>query len=587
MKRASTRGRPVRPAFRQVAVARSHAPPRHPTVRLALYVLAAAAILGFLLYAPSFRGPFMFDDSGLPMYGAERERPIAAWVSGVRPGLMFSYWLNHAVFGNRPAAYHAVNLGIHLLNTSLIFLVLWRLLGWAGWALGRRRSAAVLGSMVFLVHPLQTESVSYIAGRSESLSTFFVLVAYVVFLYRRGDGIRWGAAAAVLAAFAAAVLTKEHAVSLAGILILTDLCWPVAFSTASVRRNWRLYVLMLPAAAVGAAGVFRMLARAPTAGFSVAGVTPYEYALTQARAIFAYIRLTLFPVGQSIDHDFPFSRSLFDRGAILWAILLLGLVLAAVRFRRTRPLTCFGLLFFLVALAPTSSFVPILDPLVERRMYLPIFGLILIACETIAHARFSPPAIWTAAICFGIVLCAACYQRNREWSQPSRLLMDAAMRSTNNARPYVNLVEMTVREKRCADAIPYLERADRLFPTIARVQVAWSWTLECLGRREEALGRLLAARALQPSSSTYEQIGLLYGEMGRVREAGEALQAAVNLNPTSASAHGALGLWHESLGDYDAAEAAYRKALSLRPEDPSVRLGLARLAALRSQSSTR
>jgi len=340
---------------------------------------------------------------------------------------------------------------------------------------------------------------------------------------------------------------------------------------------------MLPAALAGAVFVFRILATAPTAGFSVAGVTPMRYALTQARAIFSYLRLSLVPYGQSVDHDFPISHSPLDHGAIVWALLLATLVVVVVRFRRDWPLTCFGLLFFLTALAPTSSFVPILDPLVERRMYLPIVGLILIGCEWAVRVRLSPPIKWSVAAVALLALGIACHERNREWSVPSRLFMDAADRSIGNARPYLNLTEAAIREGHCASALPYLQRADKLFPAIPRVHVAWSWVLECLGRREEALDRLLKAQRMQPTAAVYEQIGLLYGEMGHVSEAGEALKSAVALAPDSASAHESLGLWHEFVGEFRNAEAEYGKSLSLNPHDPNTRASLIRVRARRQQ----
>src|SRR5205085_833820 len=164
----------------------------------------------------------------------------------------------------------------------------------------------------------------------------------------------------------------------------------VPFSTAGPRKNWRLYALMAPAA-IGAAGfVLRMLIGAPSAGFSLREFAWYQYAFTEARAIFVYIRLALAPVGQSVDHDFPVSRTIFDHGAILWMLLLAASVWLAVRLRRRYPLSCFGLLWFLIALAPTSSVVPIFDPLVERRMYLALAGLILVGCELGQRVRIPP-----------------------------------------------------------------------------------------------------------------------------------------------------------------------------------------------------
>jgi len=560
--------------------------PREFPLNFTFLLLAAVFLVGYFLYAPAFNGPFIFDDSGLPFYTWNRESPVSAWVSGVRPALMFSYWMNRYLWGDSAGAYHAVNLFIHIVNAGLVFLALWRLLGWHHWDIRGRKLGAASGALLFLIHPLQTESVSYIAGRSESLSTLFVLAAYCLFLYRRKPAISWLEAIGVLLLFGLAILSKENAVSLAGILILTDTFVPEPFSTSSLRRNWRLYALLLPAALAGAAAVFRMLAGAPTAGFSVSGITPFQYALTQARAIFTYLRLALVPYGQSVDHDFPISRSLFDHGAAFWAILLCFLIVAAVRLRRQWPLTCFGLLFFLIALAPTSSIVPILDPLVERRMYLPLMGLILIGCEGVSRVHLSPTVKWSLAGVALVALSVACHERNRVWSVPSNLFMDAARKSAGNPRPYLNLTEMAVREGRCGAALPYLKRADQLFPNLARVQLAWGWALECLGHRDEALDRLLRARSMQPTSSVYEQLGLLYGEMGRVVEAGDALKAAVTLAPESATAHEALAFWHESIGEFKDAEGEYGKSSSLNPHDPNTRAALTRVRLLQQQHST-
>ena len=126
------------------------------------------------------------------------------------------------------------------------------------------------------------------------------------------------------------------------VVILTDTFWPRPFSTASLRKNWRLYLLMLPATLAGAAAVFRMLSKAPTAGFSVEGITPLQYALTQARAIFVYFRLALLPIGQSVDHDFPVSHSPLEYGAIFWVLALTLLLVAAVRYRGSWPLDLFA-----------------------------------------------------------------------------------------------------------------------------------------------------------------------------------------------------------------------------------------------------
>jgi tetratricopeptide (TPR) repeat protein len=216
-------------------------------------------------------------------------------------------------------------------------------------------------------------------------------------------------------------------------------------------------------------------------------------------------------------------------------------------------------------------------------MYLPSIGLILIVCELARPLSVSVLRSIAAVVLLSLSL--TCYERNRAWGDPSRLFIDAAEKSDYNPRPYLNLTQVLVQQERCDAPIPYLKRADQLFPRNAAVQVAWSWALECLGRREEALQRLLAARRLQPSSRTSEQIGLLYGEMGRVLEAGDALREAVALDPHSVTAHSALAFWHESVGELPEAEAEYFKAFEMEPYDKNTEAALIRVRLARKRGS--
>jgi tetratricopeptide (TPR) repeat protein len=285
----------------------------------------------------------------------------------------------------------------------------------------------------------------------------------------------------------------------------------------------------------------------------------------------------LVPIGQSVDHDYSPSLTIFQHGAILWILLLAALVFAAIRLHRRYLIGCFGLFWFLIALAPTSSVIPISDPLVERRMYLAIVGLILVGFELFQHMRVSRPAAWGILTTGTLILGGFCYARNQTWSDPEKLFADAAAQSTHNPRPYINLTEVLVHKNRCDAAIPPLRRAEHLLPGSYPVEVAWGWTLQCLGQREQAMQRLQSAARIRPNSRVYEWIGLLYGEMNRSEEAGRALHTAVDLDPGSVSAHKALALWYESVANLEAASAEYTRSLKLDPRDREAKLALARL----------
>ena len=555
--------------------------PSQRIIWLAAVSLGVAA-LTIALYGPALHSPFLFDDNHLPFRITERVEPLHVWLSGVRPVLMFTYWANFQLSGDSPFGYHMVNVLIHAANTGLTFLVLLRLLTMAGW---KRRSciaASAVGASIFLIHPLQTESVSYIAGRSESLESFFLLLAYVVFLYRSTESVRWREAALIMALFALGVGSKENAVAFAGVLVLTDVSWPRPFSTAGLRNNWRLYALMasfLPAAVLA---IFRLLSHAPTAGFAVHGVTWYQYGFTEARAVARYVQMAVAPFGQSIDHDFAISATVTQHGAVFFLILWAGVLALALAQRRRFPLACFGLLFFLVVLAPTSSVVPIADPLVERRMYLPMIGLILIGIEVLSRLRLQAPALVSTVLIVTLVYGALCYERNREWGDPEELLASATRECVRNPRPYVMLAEYLITQNRCRAAIPYLEEGARKIanPTI---YVSWGRALECLGDRQGAMQDLQKAAAMAPNSTeVFQLIGLLYGEMKMPDQAGMALRKAVEVAPDSTRAHSALGLWYESMHDLGQAEAQYRTASGLDPNDWESRIGLSRVRQARA-----
>jgi tetratricopeptide (TPR) repeat protein len=562
-------------------------PPRLPLDARRFAAVCFCAFLGILyVYSPALHGKFVYDDLSLPFCLSSRYASVFGWMSGNRPVLMFSYWLNYYFWGDQPFSYHFVNVLIHACNGGLVFMILLRLLQHAGWPRPRAFWASTAGALLFSIHPLQTESVSYIAGRSESLASLLLLLAYTVFLYRRRAEISWVESAIVLVLFALAVKTKENAVSLAAILILTDLYWPQPFSLGQLRRNWRLYALMVPGVLAAAVVIFRVLAASGTAGFSVSTFKWYQYAFTEARALFTYIQLAILPVGQSLDQDYPTSHTILEHGALFYILLLAALVAISVIWRRKYPLFCFGLLTFLIWLAPTSSIIPIDDALVERRMYLPLLGLILIACEAASRLRLSRTAGAIALSLIAVVFGKLSYDRNQLWGEPDKLLEAAAAKVVYNPRPLLNFTEVLLRQGRCDLAPAYLARAERTQPNNYYVNAAWGRTFACLGQFEPAMERLQTAARLKPCTQVYEWIGLVYGQMGQQEPAGIALKKAVELGPNSVSAHGSLGLWYEKADNLDAAEREYRVALALDRGDSWAQDGLLRVQARRPAKKT-
>src|SRR5688572_15606756 len=277
----------------------------------------AALLIALFVYGPALSGPFLFDDVYLPFYlPGFAAQPLTDWLRGMRPVLMFTFWFSHRLSGLDPTAYHLFNILIHVLSALLVFAVTRRLAGMANIGSPQRNLLAIFGAGLFLLHPIQTESVAYIASRSEGLSGFFLLAAFCLFLHRAIPAISFASSLAVLVIFGVATLTKEHAVVLPAVLLLTDYYWNPGFSFAGIRRNWRLSLPMPAGAALGGAFVLRVLLMADTAGFGMKDLPWYQYFFTQCKVIWTYIRMTLLPFGQNADPDFPIARSFFEPGVL-------------------------------------------------------------------------------------------------------------------------------------------------------------------------------------------------------------------------------------------------------------------------------
>ena len=447
---------PPRPAQARGKSAPAAAPALAAKAHLWRYGVAIAAAFCALLivYGPALNGPFLLDDTYLPyMLPQFADAPLSVWLKYVRPMLMLTFWMNYVRSGHDTYAYHFFNIVLHLSNGLWIYLAIRKLLDFERVKTWAREVASVFAAGLFLLHPLQTESVSYVASRSETLSVFFVLAAFVVFVYSRGARITWPRAAAVIVLFGAAVLSKEHTVVLLPLLLLTDYYWNPGFSFRGIAKNWRLYAPLAVAGCFGAWFVWRVLRAATTAGFSVKGLPWYDYLFPECRVIWIYVRLFIAPFGLNLDRDVPISRSVIDYGAIIGLIGLVALAAAAWIYRRKFPLASYGYFVFLLLLAPTSSIVPLADPYAERRMYLPFIGLLLIVAEFLSRWKAARNTILLTLAGVLAVEAAVTYQRNQLWGNAIAIWKDTSDKSPRKVRPNFQLASAYYDAGRCGDAV--------------------------------------------------------------------------------------------------------------------------------------
>ena len=577
MKSSKTKRAPVRSrATAAVAVAE---PARQSYLWSILIGMAVTFLAVFVIYAPAMHGPFLLDDDYLPYRTpAFFTLPWTVWVKGNRPLLNFSFWLNFRLGGQDPYWYHFVNVALHFVNGVWIYLALRKLLAWSGAANWTREITAIFAAGLFLAHPLQTESVTYIASRSETLSVFFFLAAFVVFLYGR-PAASLARVTAILLLYGAAGLTKEHTAVLPLLLLLTDYYWNPGLSFQGIRRQWKLYGSIAILAAFGGAVLWFMILKTSTsAGFHIAGLTWYQYFFTQCRVIWRYILDFLFPFWLNLDADVPISRNIFDHAAIAGLLALVGVSAAAWIYRRRFPLASYGWFVFLLLLAPTSSIVPITDPYAERRLYLPFIGLVLIAAEFVRRWKASQGTV--IAILSAVLLSEAALadHRNEKWSDAIAIWQDAAEKSPHKARPSFQLAFAYYLSGQCGNAVKEFSRTATLDKPTYDLLLDWGLAYDCAGDHEQARVKLRQSAALMPGAQVYSQIAKVDAEEKKYSEALADLQVAEQIDPSFATTYVYRGNILLVEGDKAGAANEYRRALALDPANEQAQKGLQRAA---------
>lgn len=541
----------------------------------------AGLILAFAIYSPALNGPFVLDDLYYP-FGNKMAQGLAfrAWIEGTRPILMISFWLNHALSGDDPGAFHATNVVLHFAVSVLVALIAMRLVEWAGVEWGgaandlaprAKPSLGIFAGALFLVHPLQTESVAYVSSRSEVLSVLFYYGAYCVFLYRRTASITWPRALAVLALFGLAVGSKEHTLTLPFLLLLTDLYWP----QGSVRANRLLYAMLAVLGVAGGAFVYRTVISSNTVGLHLAGLSPFDYFLTECHVVWRYVRLFVLPFGQNADPDIPISRTFLDGGAIFGLLAWIAVAVLAWFYRKRVPLASFGVFVFLLLIAPTSSFVPIQDVLQERRVYLPFLGLTLVCLEVLRRFEWKQRAMAEAAVL--AVLAFLTYQRSAVWGSPLALWQDTVEKSPDKVRPRFQLAEAYYEDRNFAKAAENYAIAARLAPPDYRLLVDYGLALDQAGKHDEALQKLEQASQLERDPEVWTLIAQVYGEQKKFTQALQALEQADSINPRFEMTHAIRGNVYESMGVLNEAEDEYQHALKIDPYNDAVREALERV----------
>lgn len=557
-----------------------------PKPLAALLFPAVILIAGLIVYANSFSGAFVFDDLHFILENREIRSLWPLWqiLETRRPIVNLTLAINHAISGLDPWGFHALNVMIHLAAALTLFGLVRRTLRRPPVADRFRNAADWLAfgvALLWTVHPLQTQSVSYLTQRSESLmGLFYLLTVYCVI--RGAASARGGVwyAGAVIAC-ALSIGSKAVAVTAPLTVLLYDRMFLSTSLHGALRTRWRLYVgLAATWSVLIVTGVLRGVlnpgATSATVGFGFKGISPLEYALTQPGVILHYLILSCWPHPLCLDYAWPVASSV--SGFVFPALVVIGVALLSVWAYSRRWAVGWVGLSFLIILAPTSSVVPIKDPLVEHRMYLPL-AAVLTLYLTGLHVGLSrlPRLRWqfdrgAARASAGLLTIGGCVlgyvtmERNQDYRHAISIWRDVVVKRPSNVRGWDNLGSALTAAGLPEEAVKALHRGLQVDRDNVQVLANLGSALSASGRDEDAVEVLKRAIELDPDRvDALTNLGAVRLKEGRVDEALTLLRRAAALEPDYANAQRNLGVALFQKGEIDGSIAALMRTIELAP----------------------
>jgi tetratricopeptide (TPR) repeat protein len=551
-----------------------------------LVALFLIIIIGIIIYSDSFNCSFHFDDTQSIVEKTnihDLSRIVSLWKSDQTrfiPYLTFA--LNYHFDKLNVWGYHLINLIIHLINSCLVWWI--TLLIFSSPQLRAKpiskykNSIALVTALIFVSHPLATESVTYITQRMASLAALFYFLSCALFMKGRLDNKRsnlkymFYGGSFVFAVFA--FYSKENALTLPFAILLLEIFF---FQTKSISINIKNYKTIVTFLGLLCFvfltvlkfhnSIFKTLS--PDVYNDYRTITPLTYLLTQFSVIVKYIQLLIFPVNQNFDYDYPLSTGFFEIKTLICFLLLSSLIVLAIYLFKKNRIISFGILWFFLTLVVESSIVPISDVIIEHRTYLPSFGIFLLLSYSINYFLWDKNkniAISLIVLIIGINSYLT-YQRNIIWTDEISLYSDAMKKSPNKARPYCVLGSIYYIDNKLDEAMIHLNKAAELQPQNYNAYYIRGNVYGAKKMNKEALADYDKSIERNPNFfRVYNNRGNIYKDEKRFDEAYSDYDKALKLNPEYSDAYNNKGTVLIERHQLPEAITNFHKAIELKPD---------------------
>lgn len=569
-----------------------------------LFVVVIFILLGVALYQSGFDAPWYLDDGNSIVYNPMIKDLAQSFSHIFRPrGVAYvSFAANYHFAGMSPYWFRVTNVAIHIGASLLV----WRLLA----RLYPRTLFSLFGGLLFLVHPLQTQAVTYIVQRLASMAAFFFLLS--VYFYLRGrecEGERrsfYWQAGALLSAFLAC-WTKQNTIFLPIIILLVDYAF-IDLRNFSIKRSfWRILpfciisiivvlqqfhieseilsiVNVAPTQSGGALTEGETFLSQQGGGFAFLNSMSLRYFATQLIVFWVYAKLFFLPTGQMLDYygSVPIVSNVINImtffSVLGWIIIFVAIHYCRLWNRRV----LFGFAWILLTLALESSFIP-LDPVFEHRMYLPFFGVIIVVYELFVCRIPSLLAVRLAVVIL-VALSVLTAQRNALWANPVAFWHDNAEKNPLGTRVMVILANAYLNRGELVSAEEWYTKALVIESNSSdpKTKIRSSTPLDSMGSIRFQQGRMVEAqdffeRALQnnpKNSYAAANLGRLFIESGEKEKGRSFLEQAFSVDPLNRAAIGPLLEIYSEPGLELEAEKFYRQALAANPHNDQIRVAL-------------
>ncbi len=477
-----------------------------------------------------------------------------------RPLLQVSYILDYQIWQLNPFGYHLTNLLIHIITSILIFYLLRKLLV--------EQWISLFASLLFALHPVQTESVAWIAGRNDLLLGLWIVIMLLSYMqYREQTEKRVPYYILSIVSFALAIFTKEPAAFYLLVIPIYDRCF-------TLKKNKELFTpaYLLRFAPFVAIFAGYMLIRILIFGEMIGterlySSTPLGESILHTPALMLeHISLLVIPVKLSVVHPL---NSLFWLSAF-WSIIATILlycckIVVFVSWRIDRVLS-FGLLLLATGLLPVSNMIPLSVPILEHRLYIPVAGAVLILARLIILLRASKASSLTLPVTVGLLLLAAgiSFFRLPVWKNSESLWRDAIEKAPTASRSYFNLSGYYFDLHQYDNVIPLLENYVRLEPFDNLAYSKLRQTYFFAGRYDDAARVCKTMIAFNPTNAQrYIETGILYERLNQLDSAYAIYKQGLVADLNSFQLHYQLGIVSEHMGITAEAETHYNNAIAL------------------------